>query len=163
MSEQLRGCDTTLEDTVRLLVGSLARSASTSDILKVADKLKYEPKQKKRISVLLHEIAHSLEDPAYVPSVVDNVNYKVSEYDCGDESTIKLVPALVQHDGIKPEYWCITRVLHAWDNKDLWKAGYKYLYWTARGWWHHTPIQFATALDAMQCHKGMIDKKEEDD
>lgn len=165
MSEQftpavLRGCDTNLEDAVRLLVGSLARSATTSDIIKVADKLGYTDKQKKRISAALSEIAITLKGEVHTVSV-DAETYRITEYDCGDAATVRLCPEMVQSHKTHPEYWYIRRDCKPWDNRALWDAGHKTLYWTAKGWWHCTPIQFASAADAIQHHKDHIAKKEE--
>lgn len=156
----LRGCDTNLEDAVRLLVGTLARSATTSDIVKVADKLGYTTAQKRRISALLSEVSLVLKGEVHV-AAVDTETYRITEYDCGDGVIVRLCPEMVQSHKTFPEYWYIRRDCRPWDNRDLWNAGFKTLYWTDRGWWHCTPIQFPTAADAIQYHKERIVKKEE--
>ena len=81
--------------------------------------------------------------------------YRPITFDCGDGVTIRLCPELVQ-TRTYPEYWFIRRDLHSWDNVELWRAGFKTLYWSGVGWQHHAPKQFTTAQEAMDYHRATL-------
>jgi hypothetical protein len=81
--------------------------------------------------------------------------YRAVAFDCGDGVTIRLCPELVQ-TRTYPEYWFIRRDLHSWDDVELWRSGFKTLYWSEVGWQHHTPKQFTTAQKAMDYHRATL-------
>lgn len=81
--------------------------------------------------------------------------YRPVTFDCGDGVTIRLCPELVQ-TRTYPEYWFIRRDLNSWDDVELWRSGFKTLYWSQVGWQHHTPKQFKTAQEAMDYHRATL-------
>jgi hypothetical protein len=48
-------------------------------------------------------------------------------------------------NGLMPEFWYLRRPLPACGEwRDVWKSGFRTLYWDGVRWWNHTPKQFNT-------------------
>lgn len=88
---------------------------------------------------------------------INNSIYRAIAFDCGQGVTVQLCPELVQQRTY-PEYWFIRRDLHSWDNIELWRSGFRTLYWSEVGWQHHTPKQFTTPIEAIDYHRVHADQ-----
>ena len=83
--------------------------------------------------------------------------YPAIAFSCGDGITINCCPEFILLGHFSAaEYWYIRRNLYPKDSQYLWESGFKTLYWTDAGWRHHTPKQFKTAQEAMDCHHHLI-------
>jgi len=84
--------------------------------------------------------------------------YRPITFDCGDGVKIHLCPELVQSTATHTEFWYIYKDLRSWDDMDLWRSGFRTLYWTDQGWRHHTPIKFQTSGEAIEYHRNNEEK-----
>lgn len=81
------------------------------------------------------------------------MKYRPVSYGCGDGVTIRLCPEEWIAGKLHPEFWFIRRDLHSWDNLELYRAGFRTLYWSLIGWKTSVPIQFPTAEAAIEYHR----------